>query len=258
MRANLRNFILMSASVAVCAMSSAALLADTPRHPGPSGAISAAATDSLGPQDGCTSVVANLLRTLRRQPPTPSDVEKLKALPAYEKQEAACRTRMKAWSRLSPEERKQEIGRREVDVQTTLRAMAETERNIPTKPSNLGIGDPLDTALLGKEFIPAKNAWSGYVDSKLVDASGSAHVDDPAKGVVFVMEDGIFASGRAYDAPTATGPLKVISAAGEVVTLRSTGGKYTARDPADGAKLKTVHPKGGTLYHFNLRTRTFE
>ncbi len=58
-------------------------------------------------------------------------------------------------------------------------------------------------------------------------------------------------------APTATGPLKIVSEAGGILTLKSVGGTYDAYD-ADTNTRHEVTTKGGTAYTFDLASRTFK
>jgi len=124
------------------------------------------------------------------------------------------------------------------------------------EPAELGIGDPLDPELLGKTFGISHNSWTGNVDGKIICVAGSYYNNDPAQGVVFVMQDGIVSSGIAYNAPSATGPLDIISANGDVLTLESKAGHYY-RENADGKDVGRVQTQGGTIYKFDVRTRQF-
>jgi hypothetical protein len=112
--------------------------------------------------------------------------------------------------------------------------------------------------VVGKGFRLTKNSWEGYVGDQLFDAAGTAYVDNPKQGVVFVMKRGDITSIDTYDTPTATGPVEIVSVQGVILTLNSAAGTYRANDPADGQLLGIVKAPGGATYHFNVETRSFQ
>ncbi|VAW33158.1 hypothetical protein MNBD_CPR01-257, partial [hydrothermal vent metagenome] len=58
-------------------------------------------------------------------------------------------------------------------------------------------------------------------------------------------------------APTATGPLKIVSEANDILVLQSVAGTYEAYD-LNTNTLHDVTTKGGTTYKFDLKTRMFK
>ncbi len=70
------------------------------------------------------------------------------------------------------------------------------------------------------------------------------------------MNDFTPVGAQAISAPTATGPLKIVSEVNDVLTLQSVGGTYEAYD-ANTNTRHDVTTKGGTTYTFNLISRTF-
>jgi hypothetical protein len=221
--------------------------------------VSSGAT-GIQPRDACISVVAEMLRTESKAFSSPGLRNQLKLLLRYEAQEATCRERRRAWLKLSPEERATETARRVQLVHAKLQEMAEYESSEAEEPApELGITNgafPPD--VVGKGFRLTKNSWEGYVGDQLFDAAGTAYVDNPKQGVVFVMKRGDITSIDTYDTPTATGPVEIVSVQGIILTLKSAAGTYRANDPADGQLLGIVKAPGGATYHFNLETRRFQ
>lgn len=121
----------------------------------------------------------------------------------------------------------------------------------------LGIQEAIDPTILGKGLLVGINTWQGYVDGKLVSITGTAQRDNPSQGVLFVWEpDNGIGTSRTYLAPTATGPLKIISEENGVLTIQSLAGTYEANDIQTDARSE-VKTKGGDTYSFLLEAREF-
>jgi len=127
----------------------------------------------------------------------------------------------------------------------------------PLPPVALGIQAAIDPTYFGQNFIPGTNTWTGYVNGKFVVVTGTAERTDPSRGVLFVMNDFTPVGAQAISAPTATGPLKIISEANGVLILQSIAGTYEAYDVNTNTKYN-VTTKGNTTYMFDLKLRTFK
>lgn len=129
--------------------------------------------------------------------------------------------------------------------------------NTPTK---LGIQDPIDQDIVGKEMVLGTNSWKGYIDGTLTTLTGTAYRNNPSQGVLFVWEPGAtmsnIESSRTYLAPTATGPLKIVSQQNDVLTIQSVAGTYEVYDINTDTR-KYVTTKGGATYTFDIRGRKF-
>lgn len=125
-------------------------------------------------------------------------------------------------------------------------------------PTKLGIQDPINQTILGQGFVHGTNSWKGYIDGTLTAVTGTAEYDNPSQGVLFIWEpDNGIGSTRTYLAPTATGPLKIVSQQNDVLTIQSVAGTYEVYDINIDTR-KYVTTKGGATYFFVLPTRKFE
>jgi hypothetical protein len=110
-------------------------------------------------------------------------------------------------------------------------------------------------------MVLGTNSWWGYVDGTLTTVTGTAYYDDPSQGALFVWEPGTttpsnIGSSRTYPAPTATGPLKIVSEANGILTARSLAGTYEVYDINTDTR-HYVTTAGGTTYMFDVASRTF-
>lgn len=84
------------------------------------------------------------------------------------------------------------------------------------------------------------------------------HDSDPLQGEVYVSVPGGGVGGQFYSTPEATGPAKMVSINGSVLTIVTLGGTYDKREPGTGDLLGTITAPGGAQYKFDLATRTFK
>jgi hypothetical protein len=210
-----------------------------------------------GQNDSCTSTIADLLRSLQDSVAAPK--VDLNTLAKYQRQETVCRKKLKAWLHLSPKQRATELQHRRELVAAQIQKWAEAATRTPPVPvAPPGLRDSLDPELLGKAYIPSLNSWYGYVDGVPTIAAGTARTDNPAQGILFVMTEGVISSAHTFEAPTTTGPLRIASESNDILTLKSLGGDYEARELSSGVPIKVVHTPGEVVYRFNLRTHQFE
>jgi hypothetical protein len=128
----------------------------------------------------------------------------------------------------------------------------------PPPPLTLGIQDAVSPTLLGQNLILGTNSWQGYVGGTLTSVTGTAQAADPSQGALFVWEpDNGVESSRTYPAPTATGPLKIVSEADGVLTIESLAGTYEVYDINTDAR-HYVTSTGGATYTFDVEARTFK
>ncbi|MEK7510021.1 MAG: S8 family serine peptidase [Patescibacteria group bacterium] len=126
-------------------------------------------------------------------------------------------------------------------------------------PSDLGI-KTLDPVLHWSVFRQ-NNVWQGYLDENSLDsliivAAGGSY-PAPKQGMVVVLEKSFGGPSKTYPTPTATGPVKIVSEMNGVLTLESLAGEFEVyhEDTDMREKVKTL---GGSIYHFDIRTRTFQ
>ncbi len=185
-------------------------------------------------------------------PQDPAIQAKLASLPALERVEA----RICALQKLTPKEIAAIIAKKKAMAGFTPSPDANKAQPSPT----LCIQDPISPDILGKSLILGTNTWKGYVDGTLTTVTGTAKANNPSQGILFLWEPGTttsnIESSRTYTAPTATGPLKIVSEAKGVLTAQSVAGTYEAYD-ANTNTRHNVTTKGGTTYTFNLRLRMF-
>ena len=206
---------------------------------------------SVGP---CTSRLARAFRPspLLKNP-------RREGLSREERVEALCNKNWQAWLKLSPEQKYDEMIRRRALVQQKISELGHRHAAEFTRMHiKLGLIEPIEPDLLGKEFAPPTTSWLGRIDGRLMEAAGSFHVDNPAQGIVFLMQEGAPETSQFFDTPSATGPVNIIGARDGVLTLRSLEGDYDARSAGDGLVLSRVHVVGGVTYHFNMKNRQFE
>lgn len=130
-------------------------------------------------------------------------------------------------------------------------------------PPMLGIQAAISPTILGEaNLMLGTNTWKGYVDGMLTTVTGTAYKDNPSQGVLFVwVLATTTASGLGntwtYPAPTATGPLKIISEASGVITATSLAGTYEVYDINTDTR-HYVATTGGTTYTFDIQSRMFQ
>lgn len=198
----------------------------------------------------CTTPEAQMIREAVQtgNSKDPAIQAKLASLPLLEKLEA----RICSLQKMSPEEVAAIVAKKQADPGFTPSLDAN-----PLPPVTLGVQAAIDPTFLGQSLIPGTNTWTGYVNGKFVVVTGTAEKADPSQGVLFVMNDFTPVGAKAIYAPTATGPLKIVSEANGVLTLQSIAGTYEAYN-ADTNTRHDVTTKGGATYTFDLASRTFK
>ncbi len=178
----------------------------------------------------------------------PAIQAKLASLPVLEKIEA----QICALQKLTPNQVTAIVAKKQ-----TMAGFTPAPDANPLPPVTLGVQAAIDPTFLGKNLILGTNTWTGYVTGKFIVVTGTAEKADPSQGVLFVMNDFTPVGAQAISAPTATGPLKIVSEASGVLTLQSVGGTYEAYD-ADTNTRHEVTTKGGTTYTFDLASQSFK
>ncbi len=204
---------------------------------------------TLAYDKACTTPEAQMIREAVQtgNKKDPAIQAKLASLPALEKVEV----QICSLQKLTPEEVAVIVAKKQAIAGFTPSSDADT---LP--PVTLGVQAAIDPTFLGQSLILGTNTWTGYVNGKFMVVTGTAQRADPSQGVLFVMNDFTPVGSQTIPAPTATGPLKIVSEANGVLLLQSVGGTYEAYD-ADTNTRHEVTTKGGAMYTFDLRTRTF-
>ncbi len=211
---------------------------------------------ALAYNQACTTPEAKALRNLAQYGNSndPAVKAKLAGLPIVEREEA----RICALQKLTPEETARIIAQKNA---MTGPAVTPAENEAPPPPT-LGIQNPISQDILGKNLVLGTNSWWGYVNGTLTTVTGTAYLDKPSQGVLFVWvlatttASGI-GSTQAYPAPTATGPLKIVSESNGVITAVSLAGTYEAYDMNTNTR-RDVTTTGSTTYTFDLTSRSFK
>jgi len=115
----------------------------------------------------------------------------------------------------------------------------------------LGINDK-ETDVAGDHGIFCNN-WVGIVDGKPYSVVAGYEYSDPLQGMLVIVTE----YGKPHiPTPTATGPICIISEKEDILTLRSTAGRYERVDQDE--KESYVTSPGNMIYHFNVRTGKFQ
>ena len=107
----------------------------------------------------------------------------------------------------------------------------------------------------GASFNQLDGGWEGHpggVDTIVVSGANTA---TPNQGVL-VMFTSYSHPAKDYLSPTATGPLKIISATGSIITLQSQAGTWDVYDINTDTHT-SVTTKGGVTYKFNANSQTW-
>ncbi|HFC11057.1 MAG TPA: hypothetical protein ENJ75_02630 [Candidatus Kaiserbacteria bacterium] len=198
----------------------------------------------------CTIPEAQMIREAVQtgNPNDPATKAKLAGLPALERVEA----KICALQKLTPEETAKIIAKKKA-----MAGFIPSPNASKLPPVTLGIQTAISPDILGQKLILGTNSWTGYVGGKFVVVTGTADKVNPLQGVLFIMNDFTPIGAKAISAPTATGPLKIVSEANDILVLQSVAGTYEAYDLYTN-KRHYVTTKGGTTYKFDLKTRTFK
>lgn len=208
------------------------------------------AGNAFAAEQSCATPEAQMLREAIQagNSSDPAIQAKLASLPALEKIEIE----ICALQKLAPNQVATIVAKKKAMAGFTPAPDAE-----PLSPVTLGIQTAIDPTFLGQSLILGTNTWTGYVNGKFVVVTGTAEKADPSQGVLFVMNDFTPVGAQAITAPTATGPLKIVSEANGVLTLQSIGGTYEAYDAETNTRHE-VTTKGDTTYTFDLASRSFK
>lgn len=187
-------------------------------------------------------------------PNDPAIQAKLTGLPALERLEA----KICALQKLTPEETAKIVAQKKAMAGPIVTPGA----NEAPPPPTLGIQNPISQDILGKSLILGTNTWKGDIDGQLTTVTGTAYLDKPSQGVLFVWVPATttasgLGSTQDYPAPTATGPLKIVSESNGVITAVSLAGTYEAYDMNTNT-LHDVTTTGSTTYTFDLTSRSFK
>lgn len=161
----------------------------------------------------------------------------------------------KAWENMPPEQQQKAFDASNAKFQADMKARLDAQggpKQLNT-PFN-GITNQVDPAYSSSVFNQLEGGWEGHsggVDTVIV--SGAFRADEN-QGVLVVEKVG--SSFKNYNSPTATGPLKIISETGGILTLQSQAGTWETYDENTDTR-STVTTKGGVTYRFNTATNTW-
>lgn len=210
----------------------------------------AIAGSATAAEQTCTTPEAQMIREFVQTGnlQDPAVQAKLASLPALEKVEAQICARQN----LTPDQVAVVAAQKQAMAGYTQPSDAD-----PLPPVTLGMQAAIDPSFLGQNLLLGTNTWTGYVNGKFVVVTGTAEKADPSQGVLFVMNDFTPVGAQTISAPTATGPLKIVSEANGVLSLESVAGTYEAYDANTNTRSE-VSTSGGTMYTFDLSSRTFK
>jgi hypothetical protein len=93
------------------------------------------------------------------------------------------------------------------------------------------------------------------VQNEIVEVYSGYHSSDPLQGEVYATIPG--GGAHFYPTPDATGPAKLVSVNGSVLTIETLAGNFDKQEAGGGMLLGKVVTKGGSRYEFDLVTRSF-
>jgi hypothetical protein len=212
--------------------------------------LAIAGSAAAAQQQTCATPEAQMVREMVQtgNQQDPAIQAKLASLPALEKVEAQICARQN----LTPDQVAAVVAQKQA-----MAGFIPSPKADPLPSVTLGVQDPVSPTFLGQDLMVGTNTWTGYVNGKFVVVTGTAEKADPSQGVLFVMNDFTPVGAQAISAPTATGPLKIVSEANGVLTLQSVAGSYEAYGPMTNTRSE-VTTSGGTTYKFDLASRTFK
>lgn len=106
----------------------------------------------------------------------------------------------------------------------------------------------------GRDFIITAELVTSWQGDTL-DLTSGYRRSDPLQGLVHVFSSH---DGQYYPLPAATGPAKILSINGSLLTVETLGGTYEKDEPGTETKVGAVTAPGGRQYTFDLSTRTFK
>jgi hypothetical protein len=167
-----------------------------------------------------------------------------------------------AFDKLSPAERQEflqalhERARRESLALT--QAVAESESLPSESCARRGVREMAADAAIPMPFhvweLIVSNYWGGVVNGVCEGVYSGYNPKNPMQGVLVVWDLGV-GPWRSYPAPTATGPLTIVSEQGDILKLVSLKGTYYT-SVLTPPQLPVDTP-GGETYTFDLRTREY-
>ena len=108
----------------------------------------------------------------------------------------------------------------------------------------------------GMEFNQLQPGWWGTINGFETIAVSGNYQSDYTQGAVVVQTRGDNSQMGSYKTPTATGPVKIVSYSGSVITLQSQAGTWDQYDANADTHTK-VTTKGGVTYKFDVAKRAF-
>jgi hypothetical protein len=208
------------------------------------------------PAARCISTEADSLRRIRAS--RLLSAQEFAALVNLQTREEKCRE----WTRLTPEQQAQEIAkRRQLALAHFRLILAEEARMVASAGKDeLPRPGPIDTedpTFYGKETYAMVDSWLSYVDGHAIYSTGAYLRRNPNQGVVLLYIDGVSQPHASYLTPAASGPVRILSEVAGVLTLQSLAGKYD-QTWEDDEPTGSVQTRGGTIFHFNIKTRQFQ
>jgi hypothetical protein len=164
-----------------------------------------------------------------------------------------------AWDNMTPAQKQQQIAQSDAKFQAYAAQQQAKQQATPqaTVASTVvsGLTDNVDPIFPAAAFHQMPTAWVGQLSGvQTVVASGNAP-SNPNQGVVIVQTNGASGPTSSYQTPSATGPVKIISVNGNVITLQSQSGAWDSFSATGQAT--TVTNKGGVTYKFDVAKRAF-
>lgn len=171
---------------------------------------------------------------------------------------AAWQAQRDAYDKLTPQQKQQQIDASDAKFKADMAARQAAQPQAVAQAATqsfTGLGDS-DPLMPGMEFNQIQPAyWSTINGAETVVVSGNTQ-SDYTQGVVVVQTRGSNFSMNSYKTPTATGPVKIVSYNGTVITLQSQAGTWDQYD-ANADTHSKVTTKGGVTYKFDVAKRAF-
>ena len=109
-------------------------------------------------------------------------------------------------------------------------------------------------APFSSEEFKVINYWGGEVGGRRAGVYAGYFPQNPSQGALAVFESKDDVRGHYYNAPDATGPLRIISEANGILVVMSIKGEFERYN----ALHERVHTPGLTIYRFDMKSGVFK
>lgn len=162
------------------------------------------------------------------------------------------------WDRMSDSAKAKHVKEASAKFEADMKARTDAQGG----PKSIGYGvatygfmpDGYDAVLPGSEFKQMDAAWNGKIKNDDHVGVSGAYTSDYSQGVLILLTD--LSNQTSYPTPTKTGPVKIISAEGDIITLESQAGDWEKFDENTGLREK-ISTSGGEKYRFNTETQSW-